>query len=218
MIYLPSKQPEDWKQFLVEPDKQWKDGYSAKTLAVTWQNASGLPHKVRQVLESYSGKVFSKIEMLLGIPEYKVSLPGGGRASQNDLFVLARTEASLLSIMVEGKVFESFGPLVENWKVNMSSGKKERLGYLCNLLALDENSVDRLRYQLLHRSASAIITAKQFHCNAGLVLVHSFNDSDKSFNDYEAFLNVYGLRAKVDEVVGPIILSGIPMYWAWVKG
>jgi hypothetical protein len=47
MIYLPVKQSEDWKQFLAEPDKQWKDGYSAKTLAETWQNASGLPHKVR---------------------------------------------------------------------------------------------------------------------------------------------------------------------------
>jgi len=37
--------------------------------------------------------------MLLGIPEYKVALPGGGRASQNDLFVLARTDNEIFPII-----------------------------------------------------------------------------------------------------------------------
>jgi hypothetical protein len=53
--------------------------------------------------------------LLLAIPEYKVSLPGWGAASQNDIFCLARTQHGLVSIMVEGKVNEPFGPLVKEW-------------------------------------------------------------------------------------------------------
>jgi hypothetical protein len=172
------------------------------------------------VLEGYSCNVFTKVEMLLGIPEYKVNLPGGVRASQNDLFVLARTENNLISIMVEGKVTEPFGLLVSDWKVNMSNDKKVRLSYLCNLLGLNVNSIGSIRYQLLHRSALAIITAKQFHCSVGLVLVHSFSNNNKSFEDYEAFLNIYGLRANVDEVVGPIVkwYSHLLGMGEWVVG
>jgi hypothetical protein len=40
-IYIPANGPEDWRQFLAEPDRQWKDGYSAKELATCRQNADG---------------------------------------------------------------------------------------------------------------------------------------------------------------------------------
>ncbi len=33
MVYVPIERPEDWKQFLADPDKQWKKGYSAYSLA-----------------------------------------------------------------------------------------------------------------------------------------------------------------------------------------
>jgi hypothetical protein len=32
-IYIPAQSAEDWRLFLAEPDKQWKTGYAAKTLA-----------------------------------------------------------------------------------------------------------------------------------------------------------------------------------------
>jgi hypothetical protein len=32
-IFIPANKPEDWKSLLAEPDKHWKTGYSAKTLA-----------------------------------------------------------------------------------------------------------------------------------------------------------------------------------------
>ena len=35
--YVPSQGPEDWQQILIEPDKQWKTGYSAKSLAYCWE-------------------------------------------------------------------------------------------------------------------------------------------------------------------------------------
>ncbi|WP_446728200.1 DUF6946 family protein [Peribacillus sp. TH14] len=35
-------------------------------------------------------ELFENAELLLGLPEYKVSLPGASRASQNDIFVLQK--------------------------------------------------------------------------------------------------------------------------------
>jgi hypothetical protein len=73
---------------------------------------------------------------VLGIPEFKVQRPGGERASQNDIFVLARAPAGQVSIMVEGKVEESFGPLLGDWLEEASPGKRERLAFLLETLGL----------------------------------------------------------------------------------
>lgn len=217
MIYVPSKSEEDWKQLLVEPDKQWMDGHSAKCLATCWQNADKIPEKVKQVFENTSCTDFTGVEMLFGIPEYKVALPGGGCASQNDLFVLAKTNKQILPIMVEGKVNESFGPLVVDWEKGMSTGKEKRLQYLCDLLNLKNKNINNIRYQLLHRTASAIITANKYHSNTAVVLIHSFSQSNKSFIDYSNFINLYNLKAQLDGIIGPVILNEVKVYWGWVK-
>jgi hypothetical protein len=217
VIYIPSKSVDDWKQFLAQPNRQWKNGYSAKSLATCWQNANGIPKKIKQVFWKNDGDEFKDIEMLIGIPEYKVDLPGAERGSQNDLFVLARTSKELFPIMVEGKVSESFGPLVSEWKRDMSLGKQERLKYLCDLLNLNIKNIDNIRYQLLHRTASAIITANRYHCNMAVVIIHSFSQESRSFNDYCGFLNIYSLNAQVDVIIGPVVLNGIKVYWGWVK-
>lgn len=217
MIYIQSKGAEDWKQFLAEPEKQWKDGFSAKSLAMSWQNSNGIPEKIKEVFNKSSINEFKDLEMLIGIPEYKVSLPGGQHASQNDLFVLARTKTSILPIMVEGKVNESFGPLVSDWKDGMSSGKAKRLEYLIKLLDIENENIDNIRYQLLHRTASAIITANKFHCSNAIVLIHSFSQLNKSFSDFSDFVTLYNLKAQIDGIVGPILLNEINIYWAWIN-
>lgn len=216
MIYIPSKSEVDWKQFLAQPNKQWKDGYSAKSLATCWQKADGIPGKVKQVFANTKCIELKDVEMLFGIPEYKVVLPRG-RESQNDLFVLARTDKEIFPIMVEGKVNESFGPLVIEWKESMSDGKKERLEYLCKLLNLTNKNIDNIRYQLLHRTASAIITADKYHCNTAMVLIHSFSQLNKSFKDYTDFTNLYNLKAQLDGIIGPVTLNGVKVYWGWIK-
>jgi hypothetical protein len=43
-----------------------------------------------------------------------------------------------------------------------SAQAQERLAYLCRLLALEERHVGDLRYQLLHRTASALLEAERF--------------------------------------------------------
>jgi hypothetical protein len=157
-IYLPTSSAEQWAEFLAEPVKQWRQGYSARTLAYAWQEAHGFPAEVGSVLAS----VFPSAELLLALPEHKVPLPGGARSSQNDIWVLARSEHQLISMAVEGKVSEPFGPTVQEWQTESSPGKVKRLAFLLSLLGLS-SIPDTTRYQLLHRTASAIIEAQRFN-------------------------------------------------------
>jgi hypothetical protein len=107
---VPTRGPADWQAHLADPEKHWKDGRSAKMLAEAWEGAlPDMPPEVRQAL---AGTAFESFRPHLAVPEYCVELPGGRAASQNDLYVLGRIGSDLAVMMVEGKVDESFGPLL----------------------------------------------------------------------------------------------------------
>lgn len=212
-IYVPASSAEQWAQFLADPVKHWRLGYSARTLAYSWQEAAGFPAEVASVLASQ----FAAVELLLALPEHKVPLPGGSRSSQNDIWVLARSEGKLISIAVEGKVSEPFGPTVQEWETESSSGKSERLMYLLALLGLS-SIPDTTRYQLLHRTASAIIEAQRFNAAHAVMLVHSFSQSGEWFQDYAAFVSLMGGNATENSMVPVGSRSGVSLHLAWVRG
>jgi len=215
-IYIPTTSPDQWKQLLADPEKHWQKGYSARTLAKCWQSAEGFPEEIRATLSTFS--CFDKIEMLLALPEHKVSLPGGSSPSQNDIWVLARAGDDLVSIAVEGKVSESFGPTIKKWRTDSSPGKDERLKYLCDKLGLEQPLPDKLRYQLLHRTASAIIEAERFNASHAVMLVHSFSQSDECFQDYKDFVALFGKKASVDQFVSVGTRGNVSLHFAWVRG
>ena len=174
-IYIPAKGPEDWKQFLAKPDLHWKFGHSAMSMAYCWQNADGIPASVQKVFVGSKIPLLKKTKVILAIPEYKVPLPGRGPASQNDLFVLAKSDDQLIVIMVEGKASEPFGDkTVREWINNASEGKKKRLKALCGEIGLEQSRVMGIRYQLIHRTAAAVLEAKKFNSSSALMLIHSF--------------------------------------------
>ena len=212
-IYLPASSAEQWAEFLAEPVKQWRQGYSARTLAYAWQEAHGFPAEVGSVLAS----VFPSAELLLALPEHKVPLPGGSRSSQNDIWVLARAENQLISMAVEGKVSEPFGPTVQEWQTESSPGKVQRLAYLLSLLGLS-SVPDSTRYQLLHRTASAIIEARRFNAAHAVMLVHSFSQTSEWFQDYAAFVSLMGGSAAEDSITSVGLRSGVSLHLAWVRG
>jgi hypothetical protein len=214
-IYIPAVSAEQWAQFLAAPVKHWRQGYSARTLAYSWQEANGFPVEVQAVLATQ----FPDIELLLALPEHQVSLPGGSRPSQNDIWVLARSTGKLVSITVEGKVSEPFGPTVQEWRTEASSGKSQRLTFLCEQLGIQSAVPDALRYQLLHRAASAVIEAKRFSATDAVMLVHSFSQSSEWFQDYAAFVSLLGGGAvSEDTLVSVGVRSGISLHLAWVRG
>lgn len=218
-FYTPSKGPVSWKELLAEPDKHWKTGYSARSLAYCWEEAQGFPKSVTDVFKSSPFKLFHSVEFILGIPEHRVDLPPkDGRPSQNDIFVLGKSGDQLISITVEGKVKEEFGPTVAEKRKDMSPGVKERLEFLVDLLQLKDKELNPIRYQLLHRTASALIEADRFSASSVLMLVHSFSQEHKWFEDYAAFAGLYGTVAELNKVhyVGKV--NGKDLYLGWVVG
>jgi len=155
---------------------------------------------------------------ILAIPEFKVPLPGGVRPSQNDLFVLARGAKGPVSIMVEGKASESFGPTLAEWSADASQGKESRLRFLLSTLGLMENPAASVRYQLLHRAASSVITGEQFRAAAAVMLVHSFSKQRVGWSDYQSFAALFGVDA-IEGVVQRLGMgSKIPLFGVRVVG
>ena len=217
-IYIPTTSVSDWRRFLAEPDMQWRAGYSARELAECWEHADGFPPVFKTLFTSSPNPVLVELELLLAIPEYRVALPGGIHASQNDLFVLARaSDGQLAVLMIEGKVAETFGPTLETWLMECTPGKLERLEYLCRTLGLKKEPPPLIRYQLLHRTASAILTAREFNAAYAMMIVHSFSSEHAWLEDYQAFLGLYGVKGAEGE------LTEIPgqkkprLYTGWVS-
>ena len=183
------------------------------SLAYCWEEAEGFPTAVKKALATC--QALKVLQRILAIPEHKVSLPGGRAASQNDLFVLGRTPEGLAAIMVEGKVSEPFGPLVSEWYVDPSPGKIKRLGFLCNALGLSETQVQNVRYQLLHRTVSALIEARRFHAISAVMLVHSFSKTKEWFDDYRQFAGLFNLDVEVGKIYSAGKL-GTELFIGWV--
>lgn len=210
--------PDDWKKLLADPAKHWKTGYSAKTLACCWETSDGLPPEIAAAFERTNEAALEALTPILAIPEFKVPLPGGARASQNDLFVLARGTTGPVSIMVEGKVSEPFGPTLDEWRKDASPGKESRLQFLLSVLGLTQSPVGSIRYQLLHRAASSLITGEQFRASAAVMLVHSFSKERVGWSDYRSFAALFGVDAVEGAVQKLSTASVIPLFGVWVVG
>jgi hypothetical protein len=238
-ILIPARSADDWQRLLTEPEKHWRTGYSAKALAHCWQSARDFPPSVRSVLDDSRYDLFHGIKMLLGIPEHRVPLPGRGKASQTDLFVLAKSGDDLVSITVEGKVAESFDVLVSEWLRRdshpkrgtaaketrelpraraPSAGKLERLAYLCQMLGIDKEDSSGLRYQLFHRTVSALIEAERFNAKHALMLVHSFSQTGAWFDDYQSFAALLRVAVEPDTIACVGERAGVDLYLGWVTG
>lgn len=210
--------PGDWQALLADPVKHWRTGYSARTLAHAWEATEGFPPEVASALAMSDDPLLEQLQPLLAVPEFKVALPGGERASQNDIFVLARSASGPVSIMVEGKVNESFGPTLEDWRADGSPGKKTRLSFLLRNLGLPQQIDGGIRYQLLHRTASAVIEGERFRAAAAVLLVHSFSTKQAGWSDYRKFLGLFGVHAEVGRPQRLPRARALPLFSVWVPG
>ena len=216
-ILVPTQSPEDWKRLLAKPE-HWKASYSAMTLALAWEAAHpAAPPEIVAVLESAGEAVLHGLRLLLAIPEYQVDLPGGRRPSQTDVLALMRGQGGLVAVAVEGKVDEAFGPTVGEKRAEASAGVDERLTWITQRLAL-VSVPDVIRYQLLHRTVSALLIAEQFDAAAAVMLVQSFSPTDRWFEDFEALVGLFGANVPVGQLVRLGEFNGTPLYIGWCKG
>lgn len=220
-IYIPAQSPDDWQKLLAEPNLHWKTGYSARTLAYAWHSANGFPDEIRVILEQSLFPPFQTMTPLIILPEHKVPLMGRGKDSQNDLFVLAKAGDNQLAAMtIEGKVEESFGNTVDAWKQTgegFTANKQVRLNLLAEQLGLTQIP-DLIYYQLLHRTASAVIEAKRFNAKYAVMIVHSFSVKGSWFDEYARFAALYGHTIVKDNLYHLITVGEIELYSGWVTG
>jgi hypothetical protein len=221
-IFIPTTNgADDWQNLLADPEKHWRTGFSAKSLACCWESADGFPPEVALLFSQSDIPAFQHIELLLAFPEYKVILPPrSGHPSQNDLFVLAKaSEGQLIAIMIEGKVSEPFGETLGKWNVEASRGKNERLTFIKEQLGLTSELPVHIRYQLFHRTVSVVIEAHRFNAPYAVMIVHSFSQNDLWFDDYQNFLALFGVQTSEP---GKLFFlketRGVKLYSGWARG
>ena len=207
--------PEDVIPHLAKQERHWKRGYSAYELAHSWINAGDIPAPVRSVMDTcpdYAGAT-----LVEGLFEREVDLRTPGRRSQTDLLAFVKCGHADAVIAVEGKVDEPFGELVSTWN-DRSPGRERRLEGLCASLGLRVAEILDIRYQLLHRTASAIYEAHRYRTKQAVMLVHSFSATDASFVDFQAFATSFGVSIPaVNRVSEERECEGVRLRLAWVK-
>ena len=214
-LYVQLTKPEDVIPHLAKQEAHWRAGYSAQELAVAWASAgNSFPARVRNVLETAPEYVGA--QLVDGFFEREVELGTPGRNSQTDLMVVAGLKSELAILAVEGKAEESFADLVSEW--NDSPGKQLRLEHLCRTLGLDPASIGHLRYQLFHRTASAIYEAQRYRCQHAVMLVHSFSKTHRWFDDFARFAQAMGMSVARPDCCSPARLcDGVSLRLAWVS-
>lgn len=120
-----------------------------------------------------------------------------------------------MALAVEGKVDETFGPTVE---AKGAEGATERLDYLHRLLKLDPAVTGPIRYQLLHRTAAAILLAQRFHTNAAIMVVHSFSPEGRWFDDFARFSELLGASPGQSGARRVGVRGGVPLFVGWASG
>jgi hypothetical protein len=212
-LWLPLRKAEDVKPFLADPG-QYQDNHSAKLIAETWSAANELPPKVKQVLT----RRFSEAILIDGFLERCTELGDGLRPSQSDVLAILALNDELAVMAVEGKVTESFGELVSVWWTGASntSGKPLRLEMLKKTLGLADVDVGGVRYQLLHRTASAIYEAQRYRSKVAAMMVHSFDPDSSGLSDFTLFAEQMGLPdAGAGRLVGPVARDGVELHLGW---
>ncbi len=210
-ILIPSSKATDWRPLLASPNTQWQKRYSARAAALSWTAAKGLPPEI-------AGLFPEGAELLFAAPEWKTPLPGGRRESQTDIFCLLGLADGLAAVAVEAKVDEPFGPTLSEWLVDASPGKLERLAAIQALIGATEPFDGAIRYQLLHRTASALIQARRFRATEAAMIVQSFSDERRWIDDFRLFVSALGGTAQPGQ---PIIVTagdGVRLRLGWAQG
>lgn len=222
-LFVPSWGPTDWRRLLADPRSQWKPGKSALESAVAWEaarrEADGLPDSVRQLMATHEWTAGA--ELLIGLPELQVDLRGGGHASQTDLWALLSTPSRVISAAFEAKSGEPLGNTVSKWlqEASARSGKPDRLLDIRERLGLPDDNLDDVRYQLLHRAASATKLAKRFRADAAILVVHSFGqDADEeSWDAFKQFSSIMGVSDGKNRLNLAARASEVPLLLGWLS-
>jgi HD domain len=81
----------------------------------------------------------------------------------------------------------------------------------------DDDRLSPIRYQLLHRTASAVIEARRFGARHAVMLVHSFSDGEDWFGDFAAFAGLYGATVTRASTTPVRELRNVTLHLGWAS-
>ena len=213
--YLPSIGIEDWQKLYSQGNFQ--KGKSAFEVASSWERSK--PHLPQEISALFD----SQPELLIATPEHETPLKGIGKGSQSDVLAFVRINGDTCAMTVEGKVEESFNETIDSWLKRASSerskeNRETRLEYLSEVLGIQYPPDGKIHYQLLHRTAAAVIEGSQsrFNVDCAVMLVQSFSPEHKRFGDFENFLELFAIHSAQPGKLYEIKKSGIPLWVGWV--
>lgn len=231
---------EDWID--VVTTRHYKPGHSAWECSRCWSTIkSDFPQNIRSLFENASVLALRNLKIEQVYAEYPVFLPDSYRSpSKCDLMIFAEGPGNRKVVLaLEAKCDEPFAQPVNIWirtadkPVPRSQRplfkqpsvpvlrKLRRLQLLNEILDIDILDDSTLRYQLLHRTASAILTARQTFAEAAVVIIQAFSESERNFSDFESFCAILGFsRIAKDSVIGPYytsILPNVPLFLLYVQ-
>lgn len=111
-----------------------------------------------------------------------------------------------------------FGPTIAEKKDDSSAGQIERLAYLEKELGAKRPLSDTIRYQLVYRSVSALLTARAFHAPIAVMVVHSFSPSSAWRDDFVAFCTALACKQISTDLFEVPDVSGARLLLGWCKG
>lgn len=220
---------DDW-QGLAGADK-WVPGRSAYELAHCWHQFKGLPKPIGNALNNSGHPLLRRLSVDLCLVEKPVFLDSKTGPSMTDLMGYGRNEkGDAVILAVEGKADEPFASRVSAWvrgeQNNPSMQAKprptrmRRLKFLSRHLSFAISPDSPLRYQLVHRTVSAVLEAQLHGAVAAVVLIHAFGPgTSKNLSDFSEFLTeLGGSRATKGVVSGPFLLGerrDLRTYFLW---
>lgn len=229
---------EDWFKYAPPKmgERQWKDGRSAKELARSWFRDS-IPNPPDELVALLEAKFGSGIIFDEAKPECIIELDDFVGEQRNcDLVVLCNVRAKRLVINAEAKADEPFGDIIGEY-LDRKAGSRSSVPARIRQLSLalfgrePDETIRKMRYQLLHASAATLIEAKQNGAEAGLFLVHDFRSDGLSkkrltenSGDFENFVHAFqamtAARFEENRILGPVSVPGggrvpnsVPLYF-----
>ena len=213
-LHVPLRAPEEVIPHLGAAH-HWKEGRSAKSLVDQGWAANDIPASLRALLNE--AEEWSGAELIDAFVERCTDLTDGRTThSQSDLLAIVGLRGGLGVLGIEAKVDEGFDKTLDEWRRVESVGKGVRLDKLCRLLSLDPAKVGSLRYQLFHRTASAVIEAKRYRAHNAAMIVQSWSPAAHGFDDFARFCVSLGLtEPELNRLTPPIQIDGVSLRMGW---
>lgn len=213
-VHIPLKRPEDIIPYLGAPH-HWREGRSAKCLIDQWWNANDIPLSIKAMLDQ--APEWSDAKLIDAFAERCTNL-GDGRPShsQSDLLAVVELNSGIVILTIEAKVDEGFDKTIDEWLKVDSAGKRKRLEGLCARFGLNSKQVGPYRYQLVHRTASALIEAERYRSSKAAMIVQSWCPKKSSLDDFNEFCRLLGYREpQVGALTEPKVFQGIALRLGW---